>query len=87
MENKVLELKFDYENTGNCRTHYNGKYNGRKYNIVILHNNGIDEICTATKDGEPNAPLKEGIKVVLDGKFYKVVKVNGYSVLKEAKRV
>lgn len=78
----ILELKFDYEDSGNCRTYYKGKYQGKDYKIVIIHGNNFDEICTATKDGEPNAPLKERLKVTLDNKLYTVVKENGYSKLK-----
>ena len=79
----ILELKFDYEDTGNSRTYYKGKYNDKDYKIVIIHNKNFDEICTATNDGEPNAGLKEGIKVLLNNKLYTVIKENGYSKLKE----
>ena len=79
----LLKLKFDYENTGFCRTHYIGEYNEKKYNIVIIHNKDFDEICTVTKDGEPNAPLKENIKVLLNNKKYITQKLNGYTILKE----
>lgn len=78
----LLELKFDYEDSGNCRTYYKGKYQEKDYKIVIIHGRNFDEICTATNDGEPNAPLREGIKVTLDSKLYTVVKENGYSKLK-----
>lgn len=79
----LLELKFDYENTSHCRTHYTTKYKGKKYNIVILHQNDFDEICTATKDGEPNVPVKDKFYVTIDKKLYKIVNDNGYSKLKE----
>ena len=82
MEN-FLELKLDYENEAYCRTHYKGKFENKTYNIVILHHNNFDEICTATKDGEPNAPLKKGIQVLLNNKKYIVADRNGYSVLEE----
>lgn len=81
---KILNLQFDYENSGFCRTHYIGEYNGRKYNFVIMHNADIKEICTATKDGEPCAPLKENIKVLLNNKKYITKKTNNYTtILKE----
>ena len=79
----ILELKFDYEDTGFCRTYYIGKYKDKKYKIVINHEKNFDEICTATNDGEPIAGLKEGIKVLLNNKLYTVIKENGYSKLKE----
>lgn len=81
----TLELKFDYENTGFSRTHYKGTYKNKEYNIVIIHNKNIDEILTASKDGEPDTPLKEGLKVLLNNKNYIVKKQNGYSVLEEVK--
>ena len=82
MEN-FLELKLDYENTAYCRTHYKGKFENKNYNIVILHHNNFDEICTATKDGEPNAPLIKGLRVLLNNKKYIVADRNGYSALEE----
>lgn len=68
--NNILKLKFDYYNSGFSRTHYKGEYNGKKYNIVIIHNKNIKEICTATADGEPSAPLKENIRILLNDKNY-----------------
>lgn len=82
MEN-VLKLKFDYENTGFGRTHYTGKLNGKKYNIVIIHEKNFDNILTATKDGEPEADLKKGILVELNNKLYITADRNGYTILKE----
>jgi len=81
----TLRLKFDYENSGFSRTHYTAKYIDYKYNIVIIHNKNFDEICTATKDGEPSAPLKENIKILLDDKTYITKKLNDYTtILKES---
>lgn len=80
----ILKLKFDYENTAFCRTHYKGTYKDKKYNIVILHHKEFNEICTASKDGEPCAPLKENIKILLNNKNYITQKINGYTTIKEA---
>ena len=80
---EILELKLDYKNESYCRTHYKGKYKNKNYNIVILHEDNFDEICTASKDGEPDSPLKKGLIVLLDNKKYIVADRNGYSVLKE----
>lgn len=79
----VLKLKFDYENTGFGRTHYTGELNGKKYNIVIIHEKNFDNILTATKDGEPKADLKKGILVELNNKLYITADRNGYTILKE----
>lgn len=79
----ILELKFDYEDIGNCRTHYKGKYKGKDYKIVIIHYRNFDEICQATEDGEPMVGLKENIKILLNNKIYTVIKENGYSKLEE----
>lgn len=81
----VLKLKFDYENNGFSRTHYKAEHNEKKYNFVIIHNKDFDEICTATKDGEPSAPLKENIKIILNNKTYITKKLNDYTtILKES---
>ena len=80
----ILKLIFDYENTGFYRTHYKGTYKNKNYNIVILHETYFDQICTATKDGEPSAPLKEGIKILLNNKYYITKKINEHtSAIKE----
>lgn len=86
MEN-ILELRFNHEDSGNCRTYYKGNYVGKdkKYNIVILHEDHFDEICTASNDGEPEAPLKKGLKILLNNKLYIVADRSGYSVLEEIK--
>ena len=86
MEN-ILKLKFDYENTGFCRTHYIGELNGKKYNIVIIHEKNFDNILTATKDGEPESDLKVGILVELNNKVYITADRNGYTILKEMEGV
>lgn len=79
----ILKLKFDFANTGFSRTHYKGEYKEKKYNIVIIHGK-TEEICTATKDGEPSAPLKENIKILLNDKYYITKKINEYiTTLKE----
>lgn len=80
MEN-ILKLKFNYENTGFSRTHYKGKYNDKIYDIVIIHYKNFDEILTATKDGEPNNDLKEGLLVELNNKLYITKNKNGYTTL------
>lgn len=77
----VLELKFDYEDTGRYRTYYKGKYKGKTYFIVIIHLRYLDNICTASRDGEPNCDLKPGIPVKLNGKMYRTTHKNGYAVL------
>lgn len=79
----ILKLKFDFENAGFCRTHYKGQYNTKNYNIVIIHNKDFDEICTATKDGEPSAPLKANIKILLNNKIYITKKANEYTTIFE----
>ena len=73
---EIMKLKLDYENPGFSRTHYVGYYKDKKYNIVIIHNSKYDEICTASKDGEPDSPIKASIKFVLDDKVYITKKVN-----------
>ena len=82
MEN-ILKLKFNYENTGFSRTHYKGKYNNKIYDIVIIHNKNFDEILTATKDGEPNNDLKEGLFVELNNKLYITKNKNGYTTIED----
>lgn len=80
----VLNLKFDYENTGFSRTHYVGEYKEKKYNFVVIHEQYFDEICTATADGEPANPLKENITIILNKKIYTTKKINDTtSILKE----
>lgn len=79
----VLDLKFDYENAGFCRTHYKTDYKGNARHIVILHNKNFDEICTASKDGEPDSPLKAGIYIKINDKKYITKKLNEYTILKE----
>lgn len=69
-----LELKYKCENTGYARKYYETEYNGKKYSIVIINEKEFDEICTATRDGEPFAPLKDGIEIIIDGKKYKTEK-------------
>lgn len=85
MEN-ILKLKFDYENAGFCRTHYIGELNGKKYNIVIIHEKNFDNILTATKDGEPMADLKTRILVELNNKLYITADRNGYTILKKMEK-
>ncbi len=80
----TLKLKFDYKNSGFSRTHYTTEYKSKKYNICIIHNKNYNEICTASKDGEPQAPLKEDIQILIDNKKYITKKINEYtSILKE----
>lgn len=77
-------LIFDYENTGFSRTHYKGTYKNNVYYFAIIHEKNFDEICTTTKDGEPNAPLKENVTIIIDNKKYITKKINDYtSILKE----
>ena len=83
----ILKLKFNYENNGLSRTHYTTEYKEKKYNIVIIHNKDFDEICTATKDGEPSAPLKENIKVIIKNNTYITKRINNYTtIIKESEK-
>lgn len=81
---KVLHLELEYDNPGYARKHYKGYYGKNKYNIVIFDGE-YKEITTASKDGEPNAPLKAGIHVVLENVLYITVKKGDISILEEVK--
>lgn len=78
-----LNLNFDFENSGFSRTHYKTEYKNKKYNIVIIHEKGFDEIATATKDGEPCSPIKENIIILLNNKKYITKKINDYTSIIE----
>lgn len=58
-------------------------FKGNTRHIVILHNENFDEICTASKDGEPDSPLRAGIYIKINDKKYITKKLNGYTILKE----
>lgn len=84
---KILKLKFDYENTDFCSTHYYvGEENDKKSNIVIIHEKYFERIMLATEIGEPFVDLKVGILVELNNKLYITVNNNGYTTLKEVKK-
>ena len=85
MENKniVIELTFYYENTGFCQTHYKGKYDGKVFDFIIIHDNDGEFIYTSTQSGEALAPLLDGIIIILNNKKYEVIRKNERSILKE----
>lgn len=84
---KILKLKFDYENTGFSSTHYyTGEENNKKSKIVIIHEKNFERIMLATEAGEPFVDLKVGILVELNNKLYITVDKDEYTSLKELEK-